>query len=148
MTIFPTVVSAAQLVSGLVSTAKNARDLAKDSSDHALKAAVGDLYDAVLDVKARVIDLDEENRSLKTQLVQREEIEGPDDNLGYFCFKRTPDKPLCPRCYQSVPSKVTYMGPRHEQGSYVMRSCPVCNFSVREATLRQVRRNINYNPYA
>jgi hypothetical protein len=101
-----------QIVSGLAASAKNAADLAKSTSNSELKGAVSELYDSVLDVKARVLELDEEVRSLKAQLVQREEITGPDAKFGYFHFKSKPNEPLCPKCYQSVPSKVVNMGPR------------------------------------
>jgi hypothetical protein len=117
-----------QIVSGLAASAKNAVDLAKASSNNELKAALGELRNSVLDVKARVLDLDEENRNLKAQLARREEIEGPDAKFGYFYFKSRPDKPLCPKCYQSAQSSTTFMGPRYKQGSYTRRTCPVCNF--------------------
>jgi hypothetical protein len=122
-----------QIVSGLAASAKNAVDLAKATSNNELKGAVSELYDSVLDVKARVLELDEEVRSLKAQLTQREEIVGPDATFGYFSFKSRPDEPLCPKCYQSAQSKPTFMGPRHQQGSYIVRSCPVCNFFCRES---------------
>ena len=55
MTVVPSVVlTTAQVVGGLVASAKNVLDLAKASSDHTLKASVSELYDSVLDVKARV----------------------------------------------------------------------------------------------
>ena len=47
----PAVLTTTQLVGGLVASAKNALDLAKASSDHALKGAVSELYDWLLDVK-------------------------------------------------------------------------------------------------
>lgn len=63
MTILPSaVLTTAQLVGTLVASAKNARDLAKESSDNELKASISELYDSLIDVKARVFDLDEENR--------------------------------------------------------------------------------------
>jgi predicted metal-dependent peptidase len=54
-----------QIVSGLAASAKNAVDLAKSTSNNELKSAVSELYDSVLDVKARVLELDEEVRSLR-----------------------------------------------------------------------------------
>lgn len=129
MTILPAVISTAQLVSGLVSGARNARDLAKESSDHALKAAVSDLYDAVLDVKARVLDLDEENRRLKAELQRSEEIIGPIEPHGYFFLKDRTDQPLCPKCLQSQPRNVVFLGPLKPHNSGKLRRCPVCGFS-------------------
>lgn len=121
-----------QIVSGLAASSKNAVDLAKSTSNNELKGAVSELYDSVLDVKARVLELDEEVRSLKAQLALREEITGPDARFGYFHFKSRPNEPLCPKCYQSAGSRPTFMGPRHKKGTYIGRTCPVCNFSHSE----------------
>lgn len=140
----PAALTTVQIVSGLASSAKNAVDLAKASSNNELKGAVSELYDSVLDVKARVLDLDEENRNLKVQLAQKEQIEGPDERFGYFYFKSHPDKPLCPKCYQAIPSQVVYMGPRRDQ----TRFCPVCNFYVEEGRSSSINRGINYDPYS
>ncbi|HEV2134335.1 MAG TPA: hypothetical protein VGR47_08725 [Terracidiphilus sp.] len=137
-----------QIVSGLAASAKNAVDLAKASSNSDLKGAVSELYNSILDVKARVLEPDEEVRSLKVQLTQREEIFGPDARFGYFYFKSKPQEPLCPRCYQSVPSKVVNMGPSDRRAGGIMRFCPVCNFSVTELKDPQVNRGVNYDPYS
>lgn len=137
-----------QIASGLAASAKNAVDLAKSTSNNELKGAVSELYDSVLDVKARVLELDEEVRSLKAQLAQREEIEGPDGRFGYFHFKSKPNEPLCPRCYQSIPSNPVNMGPRDQRASGIMRFCPVCNFSVTEERAQPRRAQFNYNPYS
>lgn len=137
-----------QIVSGLAASAKNAVDLAKGTSNTELKGALSELYDSVLDVKARVLDLDEAVRSLKAQLAQREQVEGPDARFGYFCFKSRPNEPLCPKCYQSIPSRVVNMGPRDQRAGGIMRFCPVCNFTVTEEVAQHVNRNINYDPYA
>ena len=136
-----------QIVSGLAASAKNAVDLAKSSSNNELKGALSELYDSVLDVKARVLELDEEARSLRAQLAQREEIIGPDAKFGYFCFKSKPSEPLCPKCYQSAPSKVVNMGPRDQRAGGVMRFCPVCNFTVTEQETQRVNKMTNYDPY-
>jgi len=129
-----------QIVSGLAASAKNAVDLAKGTSNNELKGALSELYDSVLGVKARVLELDEENRGLKTRLAQREEIEGPDAKFGYFHFKSKPHEPLCPKCFQSVPSKAVNMGPRDQRAGGIMRFCPVCNFTVTEEVRQQEQR--------
>jgi hypothetical protein len=121
-----------QIVSGLAASAKNAVDLAKSTSNNELKGALSELYDSVLDVKARVLDLDEENRSLKAQLAQREEIIGPDEVNGYFCYKNKPEKPLCPKCYQTVPSNAVYLGPTQTVNGGIRRTCRVCGFKRME----------------
>ncbi len=77
MIIPPAVSTVAQLISGLVSSANSARDLASKISDHALKGAVSKLCDEILDVKIRVLELDQENRYLKAALAQKDEVVGP-----------------------------------------------------------------------
>jgi len=126
--ITPAVLTTTQLVGGLVASAKNALDLAKASSDHALKGAVSELHNSVLDVKGRVLDLDEENRKLKAELASRDDIVGPDDANGYFFYKGKPDKPLCPKCYQSIPSNAVFLGPLSDFYGGKQRSCGVCSF--------------------
>jgi hypothetical protein len=84
----------------------------------------------------------------ETQPVQKEEIEGPDAQFGYFHFKSKPNKPLCPKCYQSTPSKAVYMGPRDQRAGGIMRFCPVCNFSATEEVAQLINRRINYDPYS
>jgi hypothetical protein len=82
----------------------------------------------------------------ETQPAQKEEIEGPDAQFGYFHFKSKPDKPLCPKCYQSTPSKAVYMGPRDQRAGGIMRFCPVCNFNVTEEVAQHVNRHLDYDP--
>jgi hypothetical protein len=137
-----------QIVSGLAASAKNAVDLAKSTSNNELKGAVSELYDSVLDVKARVLELDEEVRVLKAQLARKEEIVGPDGKFGYFYFKSKMDEPLCPKCYQSVPSKVVNMGPRDQRAGGIMRFCPACNFNVTEERAEHIDRQINFGPWS
>jgi hypothetical protein len=82
----------------------------------------------------------------ETQPAQRDEIEGPDAKFGYFHFKSKPDKPLCPKCYQSTPSKVVYMGPRDQRAGGMMRFCPVCDLTITEERAQDVNRQIDYDP--
>jgi hypothetical protein len=118
----------AQLVGSLAASAKNALDLAKASSDHALKGAVSELYDSLLDVKGRVLDLDEENRRLKTELARKDEFIGPIEPHGYFFYKEKPDQPLCPRCFQSQPQHPVYLSPLTDFKGGQHRSCIICGY--------------------
>jgi hypothetical protein len=127
MIIPPAVATTVQLVSGAVASAKNAFDLAKASSDRDLKGAVSELYDSLLEVKGRVLDLDQENRDLKAQLARKGDIDGPTEPHGYFFYKDKPDKPLCPKCYQSQPSNIVFLEPikvNDSGGRY--RECLIC----------------------
>ncbi len=126
--IAPVVLTAAQFVSGVVSTAKTARDLAKDSSNHELKAIISELYDAVLDVKGQVLVLDEENRNLREELARKDEIVGPLDPHGYFFCKNKPGQPLCPKCFQSLPKNVVFLPPLQSFDGGTYRFCMICGF--------------------
>lgn len=129
MSIIPqAVLTTTQLVGGLVASAKNALDLAKASSDHELKASVSELYDSVIDVKGRVLDLDEENRRLKAELTRKDDIEGPIEPFGYFFTKQKPENPLCPKCLQSEPNKVVFLGSLRKHKGGQLRRCPVCSY--------------------
>jgi hypothetical protein len=143
MTILPpAVLTTAQLVGGLVASAKNAVDLAKASSDHALKGAVSELYDSLLDVKARVLVLDEENRGLKAELARKDEFVGPIEPHGYFFYKDKPDQPLCPKCFQSQASNPVFLGPIEMTITGKFRRCLICNwqhYETAEQPLQPVR---------
>jgi hypothetical protein len=90
------VFSAAQLFANVLSSVKAARDIAKDTSDPLLKAQVGEAYEGLLDLKERLLVLDEENRQLRAELAKRSEIEGPIPPFGYFYKYGDRDHPLCP----------------------------------------------------
>lgn len=129
MTVVPSaVLTTAQVVGGLVASATNVLDLAKASSDHSLKASVSELYDSVLDVKARVLDLDEENRRLKEELARKDDVEGPIEPFGYFFTKQKPNNPLCPKCFQLQPSQIVFLGSLRKHKGGQLRRCPVCKY--------------------
>jgi hypothetical protein len=128
----PAVLTTTQIIGGLVASAKNAFDIAKASSDLALKGAVSELYDSLLDVKGRVLDLDEENRHLKEELVRKNEIIGPLDPHGYFFYKNKPDSPLCPKCLQSNPRNEVFLPPLKTWDGGTYRYCIVCSTDFTE----------------
>lgn len=141
MIIPPAVSTVAQLIGGLISTANSARDLANKSSDHALKSAVSILCNEILDVKIRVLELDQENRDLKAVLAQKDEIIGPTEPFGYFFYKGKPDEPLCPKCLQSQPPNPVYLSPLKSVNGGKRRFCPICHFRSTEKPLmpQQIR---------
>ena len=138
MTILPSVVSTTvQLVGNLVSSAKNARDLAKASSDHELKASISELYDALLDVKAHVLELDEENRRLVAELARKGQVVGPTEQFGYFFYNDKPEQPLCPKCFQSQQPNGVFLGPLYRRNGGKFRKCPVCDYGNYEESPKQ-----------
>lgn len=122
----------AQLVASVVNTAKAARDLARDTTNHELKEKIGEVYEGLMDLRERLLNVDEENRRLKVELTKRAEIDGPVPPFGYFFDKRHPEDPLCPRCYQATESRIAYMGPQYSLNGSVRRDCRLCAFVVRE----------------
>jgi hypothetical protein len=116
-----------QIVSGLAASAKNAYELTKATSNNELKGAVSELYDSVLDVKARVLDLDEENRVLKAELVERDNYVGPIAPHGYYFQVSKLEDPLCPKCFQSRPRVLAFLKSpyRGDDGMYE-RQCQIC----------------------
>ncbi len=129
MTLLPhAVLTTVQLVGGLAASAKNALDVAKASSDHELKAAMSELYDSVLDVKGRVLDLDEENRRLKEELAKKDEIIGPVGVNGFFYYKSKPENPLCPKCWQGSKSKNAVFLTEDNAYGTAGYKCIICNY--------------------
>jgi len=118
-----------QLVSGLAASAKNAVDLAKSTLNNELKGAVSELYDSLLDVKGRVLDLDEENRRLKAELEKKDEFTGPIEPHGYFFYKVKPEQPLCPKCFQSQPSNPVFLPPVSNDNGGTKRTCIICHWA-------------------
>jgi len=108
------------LVNNLVSSVKNARELSKQSSDSELKEQIADIYDAIVDVKARVLDLDTENRSLREQLAQKASVKHDPNTKGFY--KEGEIDPLCPKCFQSPTHDVVYLRDEGDQSGY----CVVC----------------------
>jgi hypothetical protein len=120
----PAVLTTTQLVGGLIASAKSSLDLAKASSNHELKASISDLYDSLLDVKARVLELDEENRALKQRLGQAASVKR-DETFGYW-FKDGETSPLCPKCYEES-GKTIYLPPSEPWSGGIRRDCRVCD---------------------
>jgi hypothetical protein len=126
-------ISVTQLVSTAISTVKSVRDLAKDSSDLELKGTISDLYDALLAVKDRALEVDEENRSLKAALEEKAKYVGPLPPNGYYYQGEDRSNPLCPRCFQENPPKVGFMDKGQPWGNgQVRRDCHLCRHAIFE----------------
>lgn len=125
-------VPTAQLVATVVSTVKTVRDLARDTSNHELKEKIGEVFEGLMDLRERLLNLDEENRQLKEELNKKADIEGPVPPFGYFFDKRHPDEPLCPKCYQGSDSRLSFMGPLHTWNHGERRICRLCGHMIYE----------------
>lgn len=126
------VASAFSVIGSAVSTAKNAVELAKETSNRELKSAVNEVLDAVLDAKVKVHDLGDENRSLRQRIAELEaqlDVRAKvkrDPEFGYW-FKQDETDPLCPKCYEGQ-SKVSYLSPLVGR----TRTCRVCGWIIVE----------------
>jgi hypothetical protein len=128
----PAVLSVASLVSNVLSSAKAAKELAKQSGDSALKEQIGDLIDSVLEVKQRVLELDEENRSLRQQLAKKAAVRR-DPQFGYYFAECDPD-PLCPKCYESS-NKLIHLPHSQTWSGGVRRDCLECQSTFWEVEM-------------
>ena len=128
----PAVLSVASLVSNVLSSAKAAKELAKQSGDAELKERIGELFDSILDVKERVLELDEENRKLREQLAEKTQVERTSE-FGYYFAQDDPD-PLCPKCYESA-RKLIHLTAAQRSNGGVVRDCRECSFQFWEVEM-------------
>jgi hypothetical protein len=132
MVVPPVVVGTSQVVGSLLASIKNAIELAKASSDHELKVAVLEVYDSVLQTKARLLELDEQLCEMKRLQETKARVTGPSGEYGYF-FIEGKTEPLCPKCWQAQPSNVVHLGPHLQYAGAKRRECPVCDYKSVES---------------
>lgn len=132
MSLFQDASTTGQLLGTAVSIVKNARDLAKDLSNRDLKNAISDAYDAVLSLKDKLLELNEENRQLKAQLAKKGSVIGPEPPHGYFyqADDAAKEHPLCPKCFQEKGHESFLTKLRNL--AYVVRRCPACQVTIPE----------------
>jgi hypothetical protein len=126
------VIPAAQLIASVLTSLKTARDIAKDTTDPLLKSQVAEAYEGLLDLKERLLALDEENRQLKNELAKKTQIEGPIPPFGYFYKAGDREHPLCPKCYQSKEPREYYLTPAHPWNGGIRRECQICDQLIYE----------------
>lgn len=135
------VVTAISTVSNALASVKTARELAKSTDSNELKKAVGDAFDAVLDLKAQVHELSEENRSLREQMQQRAKIHHVAQN-GLF-YEDGNETPLCPKCWQGQGKPVYLRHPRPGDSDWF---CDVCVSHYSTEPRRQYVRSVSGGP--
>ena len=128
------VATATSVLSNAITAMKYVREVSDGTDDLELKSRINDLYTALLDVRATVLDLDEENRALRSELAKKHEIVGPNEPFGYFFYKDKPDKPLCPKCLQSQPKNVVFLPASKTFDQETYRFCIICNTEFTEIT--------------
>ena len=127
------------LINSTVQTAKTAIELAKHSKDHDLKNSVSAILDQILDLKAKILELDEENRSLHQRIATHADVERKGD-FGYW-FKRGETDPLCPKCYEGS-GKITYLPKPETWSGGVRRDCRICGDTTWEVPMGSRRGQI------
>ena len=125
-----------QIIAGVLSALKNARELATLTSNAELKDQLSEAQDGLLHLKERLLDLEDEKRQLKADLAKKAETEGPVPPFGYFYKNSDRDYPMCPKCYQSKESRVSYMGPLHPWSGGMRRTCRSCGHHIYEKEMR------------
>jgi len=88
--------TAVGLVNGTIGLLKEARVAAKRSDDHDLKDKLSEVYDAVLELKALIGNLRDENSELQKRLETRTNLKWNSERKLYFA-DGDPD-PFCPAC--------------------------------------------------
>jgi hypothetical protein len=123
--------AAVGLANSAFSAVKSAFELAKKATDLELKREITTAFDNVLELKMKVYDLAEENRSLRELLELKGSIKR-DPKFGYW-FKEGETEPICPKCYEGPSTAVRYLSPLvNVPGMIPHRKCNVCDLTYQE----------------
>ena len=128
----PLVAIASSVLSSALSAMKFVREVSDGSDDLELKSKINDLYTALLDLRASVLDLAEENRTLRVALVEKSKYVGPIAPHGYYFVDGDKERPLCPRCFQETPQRIAFLTSPHEWNGGIRRTCKLCRHHVYE----------------
>src|ERR1035437_3401081 len=115
--------TAVGLVNSTISLFKQVNEAAKNSDDLDLKRGLNDLYNQIVELKAQILDLAQENSDLRTKLNQKADIKR-DVTTGFYFQEGDPD-PLCSLCYERNEKRI-HLNPPNGSGS---RFCHVCKES-------------------
>lgn len=135
---FPTLVSVGSLINSAIGATKNARELAIDTSDIALKEQISSVFDLLLTIRERALALDDEVRDLKAQLADKAAYVGPLAPHGYFyaTSDERNQSPLCPSCFQLAPRQIGFMGEARTWNGGLKRDCKKCGKSLFEEPMQ------------
>jgi hypothetical protein len=112
--------TAVGLVNSTISLFKQVNEAAKESDDLDLKRGLSDLYGQIVELKAHVLDIAQENDDLRKKLRQRESVRW-DSKTGFYFGDQDPD-PLCPYCYERE-ERLIHLSPPDRSGG---RRCLLC----------------------
>jgi hypothetical protein len=119
--------STTELISMALGGLRQIKELAKASSDSDLREQISSIYDDVLELKLRLLALEDENRELKGQLTETAKVR----REGRYFYKEGESDPLCPKCYHTA-KKLVYLERYEERYEgltpvSVQLFCRVCN---------------------
>jgi hypothetical protein len=117
------ILTVTSLVNSALSSVRAAKELAKDSSDTVVKERIAEVFDSFLNIKDRILALDEENRALKEQLAKRAAFKR-NSEFGYYFAEGDPD-PYCPKCYEGA-GKEIHLPKASDRAGGLMRVRRVC----------------------
>lgn len=120
-----TVATAVAMLNAALGTFKHVRELSAGSDDLSLKESVSELYEKLLDVKQKLIELEDENRALRQQLEAKAELERKPP-FGYW-YKKGEADPLCRTCYERDAKLIYLDSPKTEHNGAISRICRGCN---------------------
>jgi len=116
--------TAVGLANSAFTAVKSAFELAKKTTDLELKHEISATFESVLELKVKVYELAEENRSLRELLDQKASIKR-DPQFGYW-FKEGETEPLCPKCYEGK-NAIVYLSPLNNYAvGGLRRWCHIC----------------------
>jgi hypothetical protein len=122
------------LANSAISAVKSAFELSKKTSDLELKHQISEVMDSVLNLKVKIIELDEENRTLRRRLEQKDSIKR--EPKHGFWLRDGETEPLCPRCYEGEKHLVAYLSPAvFTDSSGYQRKCNVCGYAFDSSRL-------------
>jgi hypothetical protein len=120
-----TATTALGIANTAIGSVKSALELAKKTKDLDLKHEISNVMDNVLELKAKVLELDEENRNLRQSLEQKETIKR--EPKHGFWLKEGETAPLCPRCYEGAEHLTVYLSNAKFSDIFgYRRTCNVC----------------------
>jgi hypothetical protein len=124
--------TAVGLANSAFSSVKTALDLAKKTSDRDLKSEIGSALDNVLELKVKVYELAEENRSLREQLNLKAKITRT-SQFGYYFAEGDAD-PFCPKCYEAN-GKLIHLPASKPWSGGIRRDCVECRQTFWEKSM-------------
>lgn len=143
----PIAVSAAvALFNSVLNAFKQVRELSTDSGDLNLKGSISELYDKLLDVREKLLDLDDENRRLRQQLEIKAKVERKKP-FGYYYLEGEIDSPLCRVCYERDGRLIHLDHPLHDGDGAIRRWCCGCQQSFYEQLPAKSSSQQEYDPY-